>query len=55
MNMTPICNDQHHHNMAPGRCPICGRVVATIIPADDDLQSQQKSLRDSEDLKKILP
>lgn len=55
MNMKPICDEQHHHDSVSGRCPVCGRIVATNIPAEEDLKPQHKSLRDSEDLRKILP
>ena len=55
MNMTPICDEQHHHNLIAGRCPVCGRIVATNIPDEKEPKPQRKSLRDSEDLRKILP
>jgi len=53
--MTPLCDDKHHQNMAAGRCPICHRVVATNIPEEEEQNLHHKSLRDSEDLRKILP
>lgn len=55
MNMTPICNEQDHHNLVAGRCPVCNRIVATKIPDEEEPKPQHKSLRDSEDLRKILP
>jgi len=56
MNMSPICDEQSHHNLTSGRCPVCHRLVAaTNFPDEEKLKPQMKSLRDSEDLKKILP
>jgi len=54
MQLTPICLEKGHASDATGRCLQCGQV--TSDPKTSNTSSNDvKSLRDCEDLKKILP
>ncbi len=52
MKMTPECNEQQHRNLV-GRCPVCQQVANTS--EEKNTSPQMKSLKDSENLRKILP
>ena len=53
MQMTPVCREKGHVADATGRCLHCGNNVNTNEAMK--FSTDVKSLRDSEDLKKILP
>lgn len=54
MKMSPVCDEEQDHKGMVGRCPVCGRLVASNMP-DEKIDPQIKSLKNSEDLRKILP
>lgn len=54
MQMTPICREKGHTSDATGKCLHCGRDMGNSETSNVS-PNDVKSLRDCEDLRKILP